>query len=240
MAKTQQGAFDFRYHHIDAPTIQDDDYGREHKKRILTCTCLPATFRDPLVGMLRGCPWVIRRKLDGANIRIQWDGEQALWNGKTNNFQCGARLTEYMNNTFLEEIFEEKFGRDVNVVIFGEHMGPKVQGNELDLDDDQIFVYDVNINGFWQPKENVREIASYFGCLTCYDVMWGRDFNDNIVDYSCEALEKRSLRDIIMLVTAGRFKTWEGIVATPEVECRNQKGERVIVKVKTKDYYRGE
>lgn len=241
MARTQQGAFDFRYHHIDAPTIQDDDYGREHKKRILTCTCLPETFRDPLVAMLRHNLWVVRRKLDGANIRIQWDGEQALWNGKTNNFQCGANLTEYMNNTFLEEIFEEKFGRDANVVIFGEHMGPKVQGNELKLEKDQVFVYDVNINGFWQPKETVREIAGYFGCFTCYDEMWIHNcFNDGISVSDSPALEKQTLRRIITGVAAGTYKEWEGIVATPEVECRNQKGERVIVKVKTKDYYRGE
>lgn len=36
------------------------------------------------------------------------------------------------------------------------------------------------------------------------------------------------------------WEDWEGIVATPLVEMRNQKGERVIVKIKNRDYLRGE
>lgn len=226
MSQTKQGPFEFRYHHIDAPTVQDDEYGREHHKRILTCTCEPETFRDPLVALLASEEWVPRRKIDGANIRIQWDGEEALWNGKTDAFQCSGSLTEYMNSTFLEEIFEEKFGRDCKVVLFGEHMGPKVQGNELKLDKDEVFLFDVNINGFWQPKETVREIATYFNVRTVYDLSVG------------ELPDTLPLFTIIHLVSRGFTKDWEGIVATPAVECRNQKGERIIVKVKTKDYYR--
>lgn len=237
MGQTKQGAFDFRYHHIEAPTVQDDDYGRKYHKRILTSTCKPDTFREPLVALLADKEWVARRKLDGANIRIQWDGEQALWNGKTDKFVCGADLTNYMNNTFLEEIFEEKFGRDITVTIFGEHMGPKVQGNELDLDRDEVIIYDVNINGFWQPKDNVKEIAGYFGCRTCYDFMVVRNHEGSVTD---EQDYRFTLNGIILLVASGHFKDWEGIVATPTVECRNQKGERMIVKVKTKDYYKGD
>lgn len=35
MGKTKQGAFDEVYHHIDAPTVQDDEYGKQFKKRKL-------------------------------------------------------------------------------------------------------------------------------------------------------------------------------------------------------------
>ena len=35
MAQTKQGGFEKTYHHIDAPTYQNDNYGRENKKRIL-------------------------------------------------------------------------------------------------------------------------------------------------------------------------------------------------------------
>lgn len=237
MATTEQGAFDFTYHHIDAPTKQDNAYWEKNHVRILSATCKEETFRDPLVAMLSHQIWTTRRKLDGANLRVQWNGEQVLWNGKTNNFVCNNNLRKYMQETFPEEIFEERFGRSPIVTIFGEHMGPKVQGNELGLDKDEIIIFDVNINGFWQEKDNVREIAKYFNCRTCYDFMEYDNGKNSIIDMNKETF---TLNELILAVASGLLQKWEGVVATPTVECRNQRGERVIVKVKTKDYYRGE
>ena len=144
MGQTKQGAFDMTYHHIEAPTVQDDEYGKQFRKRklIVPTEGQDEAYRSPLLAYLAESLWVYSRKLDGENIRIQWDGEQALWNGKSNAFQCSTEFTDYMNRTFLEEIFEEK------------------------------------------------------------------------------------------------FKDWEGIVATPLVEMRDQGGYRVIVKIKNRDYLR--
>ena len=232
MGKTMQGAFDMAYHHIDAPTVQDDEWGKEHKSRKL---CVPDAsnsnleiYRSKLIAYLSDNLWSYTRKIDGANLRVQWNGEQALWNGKSNNFCCGSQLTEYMNKTFIEEIFEEKFGRDKIVTLFGEHMGPKVQGNELGLKKDEFILYDVNIDGTWLEEEDVIEIAKYFGLRTVHDFMEG-GFG-----------QPASLAFLIERVERGDFKDWEGIVATPLAECRDQKGGRVIVKVKNKDYLRTE
>ena len=230
MGMTKQGEFERTYHHIDAPTVQDDDYGKEFKKRKLT---IPRNknnvYRDILLIQLQMTPWQFKRKLDGENLRVFWDGEQALWNGKSNKYQCGAELTDFMNNTFIEEIFEEKFGRDKKVYLFGEHMGPKSQGNELGLTKSEFVLYDVNINGFWLPSEDIKEIAKYFNIKTCYDFMPDED----VCNFT------GSLYNLINATADGRFKDWEGIVATPCVECRYQNGDRVIVKIKNKDYLRG-
>lgn len=229
MSKTKQGAFDMTYHHIDAPTVQDEEYGRQFHKRKLIVPSIgqDEAYRSSLLAYLAELPWVYSRKIDGENIRIQWDGEQALWNGKSNAFQCSADFTEYMNNTFLEEIFEEKFGRDKVVTLFGEKMGPKTQGNELGLEKDEVILYDVNINGTWLDANNVIGIAKYFELRTVYDFMpsnlrsiWG------------------SLQWFIEACANGKFKDWEGIVAHPLVEMRDQGGHRVIVKIKNKDYLR--
>lgn len=235
MAQTKQGSFDFTYHHIDAPTVTDEEYGKEHKARKLVVPTqfmsgkkLEAQYREPILAMLADCDWEVRRKLDGENIRIQWNGEQALWNGKSNAFQCSADFTNYMNDTFLEEIFEEKFGREKTVTIFGEKMGPKTQGNELGLDEDQLIIFDVNINGYWLDKWAVKEVADYFKVKTCYD------YTDISEQYA------RPLPQIIQAVARGDFQNYEGLVATPKVEVKDQQGHRVIVKIKNKDYYRGE
>lgn len=219
------------YHHIDAPTVQDDEYGRQFKKRklIVPVEGQDEAYRSPLLAYLAESPWVYSRKVDGENIRIQWDGEQALWNGKSNAFQCSVDFTEYMNNTFLEEIFEEKFGREKVVTLFGEKMGPKTQGNELGLEKDEVVLYDVNIDGTWLSGVNVVEIAKYFG------------FNvPSIYRYMPHGQAPTKLRELIEMCASGEFKDWEGIVAKPQVELRDQAGRRVIVKIKNKDYLRDE
>lgn len=226
MSKTMQGAFEMVYHHINAPTIQDDEWGKTHKKRklIIESGC---GYRTKALEYLCYQEWNFKRKIDGANLRVQWNGEQALWNGKSNSFACGANLTEYMNETFLEEIFEEKFGRDKVVTLFGEHMGPKVQGNELGLKKDEFILYDVNIDGTWLDMNGIRETAEYFKIRTVYDLM------DNEYPYD-------TLDELIRRVSSGEFAQWEGIVATPEVELRDQNGQRIIVKIKNRDYLREE
>lgn len=228
MAQTKQGAFDETYIHIEAPTIVDEEYWHETKKRKL---CVPEynlgdskIFRSPTLYYLSSANWRPRRKIDGENIRIKWDGEQALWNGKTNAFNCSANFTEYMNNTFIEEIFEEKFGRDKTVILYGEHVGKKVQKNDLGLDKDEVVLFDVQINGIWLDYDNVKEIAQYF------NIRHHSDFES--------PLDEEDLVTIIREVGAGEFKNWEGIVATPAVEMLDKTGKRIIVKIKNKDYLR--
>lgn len=229
MGQTKQGAFEMTYHHIEAPTIQDEKYGKQFKKRklIVPAEGQDEAYRSPLLAYLSELTWVYSRKVDGENIRIQWDGEQALWNGKSNAFQCSAEFTEYMNNTFLEEIFEEKFGRDKVVTLFGEKMGPKTQGNELGLKKDKVILYDVNINGTWLSGEGVSEIAEYFNVDTVFDYMERHSFGPAM-----------NLREMIEACANGEFKDWEGIVATPLVEMRDQGGHRVVTKIKNRDYLR--
>lgn len=216
------------YHHIDAPTILDEAYKAQTRKWKLVVPAKDEDYRSPLLAYLAESPWVYSRKVDGENIRIQWDGEQALWNGKSNAFQCSVEFAEYMNNIFLEEIFEEKFGRDKVATLFGEKMGPKTQGNELGLDKDELILYDVNVNGIWLSGESVVEIATYFGIKTVFDFM------------PSFLGKTHTLQELIELCAKGEFKDWEGIVATPLVELRAQNGQRVVVKIKNRDYLRDE
>lgn len=238
MAQTQMGAFDKTYHHIEAPTKQDEEWGKEHKGRILINPCdidytvfsddPESPFREKEVEYLSSLLWTVKRKLDGENIRIYWDGEQALWNGKSNRFQCSANFQEYMNSTFLEEIFEEKFGRDKEVYIYGEHMGPKVQGNELGLEADELVIFDVEINGTFVGGESIKSIASYFGVKSVYDYM---------TDYlSADGGDAANLFECINWVANGNIPEWEGIVCSPPVNLKDHNGNRIIVKIKNRDY----
>ncbi len=246
MSATRQGSFEMKYHHIEAPTIQSDSFWKKHELRKLCSSSDDETFgpleyvynpnatgfyRSSELFHLSDAPWFYKRKLDGENLRVYWDGEQALWNGKSNNFSCKSTLVEYMNVTFIEEIFEEKFGRNVEVYLFGEHMGNKVQKNDLLLgkDTQHLFVlYDVMVNGVWLQPENIIEVATYFRIKTCYDFMGGVVRRDEYVE---------ELFDLIQMCEEGVFAGWEGIVAEPVCGVRDRMGKRIIVKIKNRDYF---
>lgn len=225
---TKQSSFEETYHHIEAPTISDDEFGKQFKKRKLT---IPTQFTGPEVWRseelyyLRNDDWTFKRKVDGENIRVKWDGNEVLWNGKTDKFVCDSEFTDYMNSTFLEEIFEEKFGREKTVLLFMERMGKKVQTNELNLDNVEVVLFDVKIGETWLEEENIKEIATYFGIKTVYDFMPDPNHHDRLL-----ALIER--------MSQGEFKDWEGIVAQPQVGLRDRRGKRLIVKIKNKDYLR--
>lgn len=246
MAKTRQGAFEKTYHHIDAPTYQDEDYWKEHKKRILInpydkyndYDAVDASHRTTELVYLYTNPWTWKRKLDGENIRIYWNGEQALWNGKSNKFTCTKKFQDYMNNTFIEEIFEEKFGRDKEVYIYGEHMGPKVQGNELGLDEDEVVIFDVEIDGMFVCKESIEQIAGYFGVKSVYDYMPKEKLlpKEVLAEWGDFLRKEITLDDLINLVAKGYLSNWEGIVCTPACNIKDHNGNRIIVKIKNKDY----
>lgn len=249
MARTRQGAFEKTYHHIDAPTYQDNGYGREHKRRILINPLdryrigsedfdkMDASYRNPELTYLQDNHWTYKRKLDGENIRIYWNGEQALWNGKTNRFNCSADFQNYMNETFIEEIFEEKFGRDKEVYIYGEKMGPKTQSNELELDKDELVIFDVEIDGTFLGEENIKQVADYFSVKSVYDYMPEEDLHDDLLDAYGDPLEMELLH-LIDAVADGLFSNWEGIVCTPACNVKDHNGKRIIVKIKNKDYNR--
>lgn len=233
--KTVKAPFPGVYHHIDAPTKADEAYFAEHRKRKLL---VPTrwnhsenenkydAYRTLPLKFLSEVDWAYKRKLDGENQRVMWNGEQAVWNGKTDKYQCPEDWEKYMNETFIEEVFEEKFGREVMVYLFGERMGKKVQTNELGLDHTEFVLFDVVVNGIFLGQDAINEIAHAFGINSCFDFMQGSDM-----------LYVDTLEHLIERCADGEFKDWEGIVATPQVELCDQRGSRIVTKIKTCDYY---
>ncbi len=230
--KTEQKAFSIKYHHIEAPTFQDRELSKRYNRHTLANpknSPQNGLYREPELEYLAKNLWTYKRKLNGENMRVLWDGDQAVWNGRTDSFSTDIATTEYMNSTFAEEIFEEKFGRDKIVLLFGEHMGPKTQGNELSLDSTEFVLFDVNIASVWLEPKSLQSIANYFGLRTCYDFMHPEDEERDYAD---------TLENLIDLTARGEFADWEGIVATPSIGVFNRKGDRIICKIKNQDYLR--
>lgn len=183
-------------------------------------------FRDETVKYLRNMPWRFTEKIDGTNIRVHWDGHKVEFGGRTDRAQIPAPLVNKLNEMFggneAEELFEQKFGQN-DVILFGEGYGPKIQKGGLYRDDVSFIMFDVMINGNYQPRASVEDIAKCFGVDVVPVIFVGTI--TEAVDYV----------KVKRVSTIGRAPM-EGLVGVPLVELHDRCGKRVIVKIKACDF----
>lgn len=183
-------------------------------------------FRDETVKYLRNMPWRFTEKIDGTNIRVHWDGHKVEFGGRTDRAQIPAPLVNKLNEMFggneAEELFEQKFGQN-DVILFGEGYGPKIQKGGLYRDDVSFIMFDVMINGNYQPRASVEDVAQCFGVDVVPVIFVGTI--TEAVDYV----------KVKRVSTIGRAPM-EGLVGVPLVELHDRCGKRVIVKIKACDF----
>ena len=199
-------------------------YEREPKTKKL----IIGKFRSEAVELLKDIDWEFTEKIDGTNIRIYWDGHKVSFYGRTENAQIPqhlvTRLFELFGGNVNEEMFEQKFG-EMEVELFGEGYGAKIQNGGDYLDGKVDFIlFDVAINGVYQPRESVKDIAEYFNLDLVPTVLIGK--LQEGIDWV-----KTKPKSLI-----GGIHESEGLVARPIVELNDRRGNRIIVKIKVHDF----
>lgn len=183
-------------------------------------------FRNPTVEYLSDNHWVFTEKIDGTNIRIHWDGHKVEFGGRTDRADIPKHLNEKLEVLFggevNEELFEQKFGSN-DVIFYGEGYGNKIQNGGNYRSDGSFILFDVRINDLWLTRESVEDIAMYFGLEIVPVVMVGT------ID---EAVEFVKTHPKSTIGTA----YMEGLVGRPMYELLDRRGNRVIVKIKYKDF----
>lgn len=184
-------------------------------------------FINPTIRYLENCWWEFTEKIDGTNIRVVWDGHKVTFFGRTDKAQIPTelanRLFELFGGEANEQIFEQKFG-NTEVMLCGEGYGKKIQGvGSLYKDTQDFILFDVMIDGNWQPRESVADIADYFG-IDCVPIV----FSGTI----CQAVDYIKTKPMSTIGTA----PMEGLVGRPEVELQDRTGKRIIIKIKVKDF----
>lgn len=183
-------------------------------------------FSTPELEYLAKADWVWTEKVDGTNIRIMWDGHSVTFGGRTDKTQIPAHLVNKLNELFggtnKEEIFEQHFG-ETPVILFGEGYGEKIQKGGGLYGPVNFILFDVFINGVWIKREDVSEIAHTFGIL-CVPVVGHGDLYAAVEEIRKHP--KSMLRDAEL----------EGFVCRPACELRDRMGNRIIVKIKCRDF----
>ncbi|SRR6266571_3404952 len=190
-------------------------------------------YSEPEFEYLKDNPWVFTEKVDGTNIRIMWDGTSVTFGGKTDDAQMPVfllyKLQELFEGTAKKLLFRETFTSDdkgaTQVCLYGEGYGAKIQkgGGNYIANGVDFVLFDIKIGNWWLSRESVEEIAETFGIKTV------------------PVLGEGTITDAIAMVRKGFNSQWgdfiaEGLVLRPKTELFSRKGDRIITKIKYRDF----
>jgi ATP-dependent RNA circularization protein (DNA/RNA ligase family) len=183
-------------------------------------------YSTPELSYLSECDWIWTEKVDGTNVRVIWDGYRVSFAGRTDKAQLPphllARLEELFGGESKEELFEQTFGQ-TPCILFGEGFGEKIQKGGGLYGPVNFILFDVFCGNLWLRREDVTSIATTFGIRTVPFV--GNGTLPAAVEYIRQH-PKSKLRDAEM----------EGIVCRPACELNDRRGNRIIVKIKCRDF----
>lgn len=189
---------------------------------------IEGSWRNETVEFLKDCQWECTEKIDGTNISICWDGHKVTFNGRTERASIPAhlmnKLIEMFGGDVNEQMFEQKFG-EMQVILYGEGYGVKIQNGGLYRPDVSFILFDIYLpeQGIWLKHESVEDIAKAFGIDVVPVVLTGT---------IQEAINYIKEKPMSTIGTA----PMEGLVCRPAVELYDRMRRRIIVKVKAKDF----
>lgn len=185
-------------------------------------------FRNETVEYLKDNEWICTEKIDGTNIGIVWDGHKVSYQGRTERAQIPAhlmnKLIELFGGTVNEELFEQKFG-EMQVILFGEGYGAKIQNGGNYRSDVSFILFDVYLpeQNLWLKRDAIEDIAGAFGIDVVPIILKGT--LQQAVDY-VKSKPKSTIGNANM----------EGLVCKPAVDMLDRMGRRLIVKIKVCDF----
>jgi hypothetical protein len=214
------------YHKIQTVYLRDP---ATNFKRLLE-----GQYAIPAFGYLENNPWVFTEKVDGTNIRVMLpnyreEGKQfgISFGGKTDEAQIPATLVRRLEERFHSDETRAKLAEmfpEGNACLYGEGYGAKIQKGGGNYRQDQDFVlFDVKVGDWWLERSNVEDVAGKLGL----DVV--------------PIIGKGSLLTMVAMTRQGFKSQWgdfpaEGVVARPVCELKSRNGERLITKIKCKDF----
>jgi len=209
-----------KYHKINGIYKREDGTGKFIK----------GDFSKEEFALLQHIPWRWTEKIDGTNIRVNWCAEtgKVTFKGRTDKAQIPEHLFEYLRDKFDPYRFEKY---ETDITLYGEGMGHKIQSGGPKYFPHatktvEFCLFDVRIGKWWLRKNDVVDIAEEFNI-------------PNVGEY-----QPKTLRNMLNDFEDGRkLRSFfnpeiepEGVIGIPICELYDRAHERVIVKLKYKDF----
>lgn len=208
------------YHKIKSIWKRDDKGRMKHGQWV-----------EPWMLALADMQWEFTEKVDGTNIRIMLQDGKVYLGGRTDNAQLPAKLVQRLTYLFPEDRMIDVFSNTAEVCLYGEGYGAGIQrggGNYGPIQD--FILFDIMINGVWLERHNVQGLANRLMIQTVPNVMCGT--LDEAIDFAAGGFES-----CLHSVGTPAFMA-EGMVGRPPVDLFDRHGNRIILKLKYRDFER--
>lgn len=185
---------------------------------------IPGDWTLPEFTYLAGNDWAWTEKVDGTNIRLHWNGSKLTIGGRTDNAQVPAPLVARLGPLSDPGLWKGIFPDADDVTVYGEGYGARIQSGGMYRPDQALIVFDVLVGRWWLSDENIADVAGKLGL----------DVVPVVGSFTLEQAWNR--------VTDGALASrWpgariEGLVGRPAVPLFTRKGDRLLVKMKVKDW----
>ncbi len=185
-------------------------------------TFLMGEWAEESFDYLQDAKWRATEKIDGTNTRIHFNDGSYDIGGRTDNAQLHVDLVQR-----LQAIGHNGKGTFGGLTLYGEGYGAGIQKGGGYRDDKGFILFDVLAveSNMWLKYEDVVDIAQALDIPFAEWAFMGT-LNDAIQHFA----EKQNVYSFIRETEA------EGWVLRPTTELRDRRGNRVITKLKVKDF----
>lgn len=218
----------------------DTLYDRDERYKVIV-----GKLRRPEFGNIK--MWYVTEKIHGRNTRVSLvnDGIDGIidYGGKTDEADMPPELLEYLKKTFTLEKMKVAFWIDPlkiprRVTIYGEGYGHEAcaAGSKMYRSDISFRLFDCLVDTWWLKRDDLEDVARKLGvkCVPVLGVIYDLPKSlldlENIIKISHVATEENN----------NFCAMAEGIVALTDPYLFNKKGQRVMWKLKVKDFKKQE
>lgn len=194
-------------------------FKRDERKVII-----PGDWSLDEFALLADVPWHWTEKVDGTNIRVHWNGEDITIGGRTDNAQVPTFLLAALKPLYSADLWRSIFPDANDVTLYGEGYGPKIQKGDHYRQDHALVAFDVRVGDWWLSRENILDVAAKLS-LDVVPLLGTFTLREAVTAVKTQSIESRWQGARI-----------EGIVGHPAVDLYTRKGERIMAKIKVKDF----
>lgn len=179
--------------------------------------------------------WDATEKVDGTNMKLVYypikhtisvEGKTEYAQNMCGSFDVVKSIGENILPKLQIEFTDDRFVEGDYVIIYGEAYGGKIQGGGRYSDDVKFIAFDIKVADWYLTRSVARDICERLGL----------QFVPYKGKMTLKEAEEMVKNGFVSEVSEDKTLLAEGLVLTPSCELKNRRGDRVIVKVKYKDY----
>ena len=195
---------------------------------------LPGEYATSELLYLSQIPWQWTEKVDGTNIRLHWNGSSVIVGGRSDNAQIPVALLDvlresgWLDATAWGDAFG--YGETSAATVYGEGFGGKIQSGGNYRATPSFIAFDCfvpdahQLGGWWLDRANLADVCEKLNIPIVPGAI------EATIPQMCLSIEQKQVKSDWPGVTI------EGAVGRPLCDLFDRRGNRLLVKIKTKDF----